>query len=340
MTDSVENLIVLIPNWVGDIVMCTPALRVLHKRFPEARLTIVGRGTGCALLDGLPYIDRFVTVPARPGFAAMMRTALGLRHPKPDMAVLFPHSVRAALLARLTGAQRRLGYDRGGRWALLTDRVEPYREEGRIVPIYMGREYLDLVAALGCEDDGEGLELTARPDVVERVRTHMNGEGPLVGFAAGAAFGPSKQWPPERFAAVADALAEKVGARCVLLTGPGEEGTRDTIMETARTRIVRCDDGNPTIDTLKATISQLDLLVCNDSGPRHVGVAFKVPTVCIMGSTSPRYSGGPYEKGEVVRIDVDCGPCQKPVCEVEDHRCMTGIPPERVVEAVLRYLPV
>ena len=79
-------------------------------------------------------------------------------------------------------------------------------------------------------------------------------------------------------------------------------------------------------------ISQLDLLIANDSGPRHVAVAFHVPTVCIMGPTSPRYTEGPYERGKVLRVDVDCGPCQKPVCET-DHRCMTRIAVEHVVAA-------
>ena len=68
-----------------------------------------------------------------------------------------------------------------------------------------------------------------------------------------------------------------------------------------------------------------------------MAVAFKVPTVCVMGSTAPVYSEGPYEKGRVLRIDVDCGPCQKPDCET-DHRCMTGISPEWVVEAARPWL--
>ena len=92
------------------------------------------------------------------------------------------------------------------------------------------------------------------------------------------------------------------------------------------------------IDGLKASIAALDLLVCNDSGTRHVAVAFHVPTVCIMGPTAPVYSEGPFERGEVIRIDVDCGPCQKPVCTT-DHRCMTGIPVERVVLSALKVLP-
>ena len=335
--ESPARIVAYIPNWLGDVAMCTPALRTLSQRYPDAELTVVGRGGACALLKGLPYIKRFITIPARPGFIAMMALGKQIRPYATDLAVVFPHSFRAAFLAKMGGSKKILGYDRGNRRWLLTDTVEPNREEGKITPVYMSWEYIDLLKPLDAEYDGFGLQLHADERALAGVREHIVGDGPLIGFAPGAAFGPSKQWPVERFAAVADSLHEEVGARCILLTGPGEEKTRDAFLELVRHPVLTCDEGHPTIDTLKATISMLDLLVCNDSGPRHVAIAFNVPTICVMGSTRPVYSEGPYEKGEVVRIDVDCGPCQKPTCST-DHRCMTGIPPQRIVEAALHHL--
>ncbi len=173
---------------------------------------------------------------------------------------------------------------------------------------------------------------------VARVKEHLVGKGPFVGIAPGAAYGPSKRWPVERFAEVADWLTEEAGAQCVLLTGPGEEDTRDAILEAARQPLLVCDEGRPTVDTLKAAVSLLQLLICNDSGPRHVAIGLNVPTICIMGPTKPVYTEGPYEKGRVLRVDVDCGPCQKRICKT-DHRCMTRITPDAVIDAALAYLP-
>lgn len=331
-----QHIVVLAPNWLGDAAMATPALRALHRRFPEARLTVAGRSAVCGLLDGLPWIDRLIQIPAQPGLADMIRFARALR-PKPDLCVVLPHSIRSGWLAWWSGAPRRLGQDRDGRRWLLTETVAPYREHGRIVPIYMGREYLDLVASLGCEDDGAGLELVAPPEDFEEVRRLRGPGGPVVGLAPGAAFGPSKLWPAERFAALADTLAERKGARCVLITGPGEENTRDAVLGAAKRPLLELQAHPPTLGRLKAIIASLDLLVGNDSGPRHIAVAFKKPVICLMGPTSPRYSEGPWEHGEVLRVDVDCGPCQKPIC-TEDHRCMTRIPVERAVEAAMRWL--
>ncbi len=318
--------------------MCTPALRALHRRFPDKPLTVVGKGGSCALVKGLPYVGDVITLPERPELSVLRQKAREMRRDRAQVVAVFPHSFRAALLAWLARVPQRVGYNRNGRRLLLNHTIPPNRINGRIQPVYMAKEYLELVAAIGSEDDGRGLELAAEPTTVQQVRRVVpNGDGPLVGLAPGAAFGPSKRWLPERFAAVADRLHETMDARCVLLTGPGEEDTRDALCAAVRHPLHICDNGNPTIDTLKATISVLDLLICNDSGPRHVAVAFKVPTVCIMGSTAPVYSEGPYERGEVIRIDVDCGPCQKPECTT-DHRCMTGISSNWVYESARRIL--
>ncbi|MEA3364560.1 MAG: glycosyltransferase family 9 protein [Candidatus Hydrogenedentes bacterium] len=338
MINPPDRILAFVPNWLGDAAMCTPALRALARRFPNAKLIAVGRRSVCDLLRGPAWLDDTVPIPAQPNVGAMLALRRRLRATSSTLAVVFPHSFRAALAARVTGASTRLGYARNGRSWLLTHKVLPYREDGVIVPVYMGREYLDLVKGVGCKDDGEGLELVADPATVERVRPRLEGDGPLAAVAPGAAFGPSKRWPAERYAAVIDALHNQLGARAVLLTGPGEEDTRDAVLATVKCSPIIADDGHPTIDTLKASISLADILIGNDSGPRHVAIAFKKPVICIMGPTSPHYSAGPYEIGEVLRVDVDCGPCQKPVCKT-DFRCMTRIAPETVVAAALRYLP-
>lgn len=339
MLTEFKQIVAIVPNWLGDAAMCTPALRALHKRYPEAELIAAGPASACALLHGLGFMARVHPLPKRLGFLALLRAAKALPGPHERAIVVFPHSFRAALLARFLGGVARIGYQRNWRSWLFTESVPPDRVGSKVKPIYMAKEYLALVTLLDCEDDGEGLELAAKPEAVAEAKERLTGEGPFVGFAPGAAFGPSKLWPAERYAKVIDALSEHPGLRCVLLTGPGEEILRDEILNAVKRAPLICDGGRPTIDSLKATISQLDLLVCNDSGPRHVAVAFGVPTVCIMGPTSPAYSEGPYERGKVLRIDVDCGPCQKPICAT-DHRCMNGIDTKWVVEAALANLPI
>ncbi len=339
MLTQFKQIVAIVPNWLGDAAMCTPALRALHKRYPEAELIVAGPASACALLDGIEFIEDVHPLPKRADIFALLRAAKALPGPDARAIVVFPHSFRAALFARLLGGVARVGYRRNWRGWLFTESMPPEREGSKVKPIYMAAEYLALVKVLGCDDDGEGLELAAKSEAVAVAKERLRGKGPFVGFAPGAAFGPSKLWPAERYAKVIDALSEHPGLQCVLLTGPGEESLRDEILNAAKHPPLICDGGRPTIDTLKATISQLDLLVCNDTGPRHVAVAFGVPTVCIMGPTSPAYSEGPYEHGKVLRIDVDCGPCQKSICAT-DHRCMKWIDTQWVVDAALANLPI
>ena len=329
------HILAIAPNWLGDAVMCTPALRAVKRRFPGSTLAVAGQPSICTLLDGLPWIDRLLPLPSLRGLFSLLTAAWSVAEDARDLAVVFPHSFRAALLARLARAPRRIGYNRDNRRWLLTDAPEPYRENGVITPVYMAREYLELVVPLGCDDDGLGLELATDPAVRAAVRERFAGDGPLVALAPGAAFGPAKRWPAERFAAVADALAAQRGARCVLLTGPNEADTRAAVLAAAKSPLLEFPGGG--IARLKAVLAEADLLVGNDSGPRHVAIAFGKPVVCIMGPTSPLYTDSPWEKGCLLRVDVDCGPCQKPVCAT-DHRCMTRITADAVVEAALPFL--
>ncbi len=337
MPSEMRHILIFLPNWLGDVVMATPALRALRQRYPDAHITVAGKSACCDLLAGIPTVDAFVPLPNRPGLLSTFSLARVLADPKPDLAVIMPNSFRTAWLAWLTGARYRIGFARGGRGVLLSKALARHREGGKRVPRYTALEYLALAEALGAADDGAGLELAATAEEQDAVKEFLDPARPVVGFAPGAAFGPSKQWLPARFAAVADALAADCNAQCVLLTGPGEEQTRDEVLAAAKSPLIICHEGRPSIERLKATLSQVDLLIGNDSGPRHIAIAFKKPVVCIMGSTSPRYTDSPWEAGEVIRVDVDCGPCQKPHCTT-DHRCMTGISVARVVEAARQYL--
>ncbi|MCF6287145.1 MAG: glycosyltransferase family 9 protein, partial [Candidatus Hydrogenedentes bacterium] len=261
------HILVFIPNWLGDVVMATPALRALRKRYPDATITAAGKAACCAVLAGSPSVDRLHTLPERPAFMATFSLARTLAESRPDLAVIMPNSFRTAWLAWLTGAAWRIGYARGGRGILLSHAMKRHREEGKRIPRYTALEYLALVESLGATDDGAGLELAADPEERAAIRACLEPGRPVVGIAPGAAFGPSKQWLPERFAVVADQLHDECNAQVVLMTGPGEEATRDALVKAAITPLVICHGASPTIERLKATIAEIDILIGNDSGP-------------------------------------------------------------------------
>jgi heptosyltransferase-2 len=201
----------------------------------------------------------------------------------------------------------------------------------------MIERYLAISRALGCPDAGPEVELAvdpaARDAVVKRLAEAglAPGERTLV-VTPGASFGSSKLWPPESFSAAADEISRRHGLRVVLAPGPGEEPIAEQIAATMRERPTRLADPPTSLAELVALIAGAALQLGNDTGPRHIAVAFGVPALVVMGPTDPRHTAHLLERQRVLREELPCSPCHLKVCPI-DHRCMTRLAPARVVEA-------
>lgn len=266
-----------------------------------------------------------------------------LRKEKFDLGVLLTNSFSSALMLRLAAVRRRIGYDRDGRRFLLTDPVSPPREGRGYLPMPMVSYYLALCGTLDCPTRNRKVELFLDEGMQEAARTRLrergwNG-GPLLGLNPAAGFGTSKLWTPEGFAWVADTLTDRYGLQPLLLTGPGEESLAQGIRERMARQPIALGGDRVPLSLLKALIAQCVLFITTDSGPRHIAVAFDVPSVVLMGPTDPRYSDLGHEKTIVLREEVDCSPCHLKACPT-DHRCMRGIAPERVVSAAESLLEI
>ncbi len=329
-----QRMLIVLPNWVGDLVLATPALEAIRRRYPRTHITGLLKYplrevlAGGAWLDSREYYtSRRGNHIQRDGIVSIVRR---LRQGEIDLAVLFPNSFRSALIALLAGARRRVGYARDGRSLMLTARLDPPREHGKYKLTPVMRYYNRLAAAVGAGDPPMLPMLHTTPDEEARVdrlleRCRVNEEAPLVVINPGAAFGPSKLWMPERFACVADSLTEQLGAAVFVSVGPGEEGIAKAIRRHLRREAhILVNDPQVGLGGLKALIRRAALLLTNDTGPRHFAIAFGVPVVTLFGSTAQEWTDTGYVKERKISVPVDCGPCQKPVCPL-DHRCMTGI---------------
>jgi len=337
-----RRILVRAPTWVGDAVMATPALRALRAGFPEAEISLEGRGELRELFGGLPHADRFLVDPGR-GARALAQRVAALRRERFELALLLPDSVRAALAPRLAGIPQRIGYARDPlRRALLTREVETPRAGGRRLPRPTAARYRGLVRALGCPDRGLELELVVDPRGRERMRRRLAGLGvaadeDVLLVAPGAAFGPSKRWPPGHFAAACDLLARRRGLRPVLVPAPGEAGIARAVAERTREGAVALLDPPLGLGELVALVERAHLVLSNDTGPRHVAAALGVPAVVLVGPTDPRHAETPGAASRVLRRELPCSPCQLRVCPI-DHRCMTGLAPALAVEAAEELL--
>jgi heptosyltransferase-2 len=160
----------------------------------------------------------------------------------------------------------------------------------------------------------------------------------VIGINPGARFGASKCWPAEYFARLAELVSKKWDCRILLLVGPGEDEIAASILASTRAAVINTGPDRVDLALLKYVVSRLDFLITNDTGPRHYGVAFDIPTVVIMGPTNPDYTAANLERTAVLRKDLDCSPCHEKQCPPGHHQCMTLITPEEVLEESSRLL--
>ncbi len=383
-TPDPRSILVVLPTWVGDFVMATPTLRAVRDRFPDAHITFLMEPNLRDLVAGGDWMDACVEWPVKekrsPFHKEYRKLVRDLRRRQIEWAVLLPNSFRSALIARLAGIKRRIGYDRDGRGFLLTDRIpvknrrgdvstqqrgadrhEPARgagssdettdrlpsnlpvSPGPFLPVPIVEHYADLAEVIGCERPGDRLELFTTPDCDRSIHERLESLGiasrrPLVVISPGAKYGASKCWLPDRFAAVADALTKRSDAAAVVTCGPGEEPLAREIASYSRESVHVFDSPRLSLGELKSLIERSDLLICNDTGPRHFAKAFNVPVVTVFGPTHREWTDTSYPHERIIRIDVDCGPCQQRVCPLGHLKCMTGVTVDAVFEAATGLL--
>jgi heptosyltransferase-2 len=155
----------------------------------------------------------------------------------------------------------------------------------------------------------------------------------VIGLNPGAKFGSSKCWPAHHFASLADMLTKRWNCKILLFIGPGEEDLGQSIAGLSKAEIINTEPDRIDLALLKPLIKRCQLLVTNDTGPRHYAVAFDVPVVVIMGPTDPRYTDTNLEKTLVLRQPIDCSPCHEKICP-RNHECMTEISPHAVLGGI------
>jgi heptosyltransferase-2 len=316
------KLLVILPNWLGDALMATPAVEALCSHYPDAELTLVGSYVSIEALKHHPrcvrhYVDE--TKKASSRLAATYRFAKTIgRH---DMGITFRNQPHSSLLLYLTGtpvtAARKSWHS-----ALLLKKSPQLPHS-----IHLVKQYMMLAEALS------GSPLDAGP-----LRLHIpkkSFERKTLGINPGATYGSAKRWYPEKFAEVAAAFANEYDI--VIFGGPNETEMAEEIAVWLQKLDVKNYTnlaGKTTIEELCAAIGGLSLFITNDSGPMHVAAAYQVPTVAVFGPTrhletsqwSNRYSA-------LVRHELECSPCMKRECPLKHHDCMKKIEAEEVITA-------
>lgn len=331
-----QNILVRMPNWIGDLVMATPVLFDLRQKFPKAEITAMCRAPLSELLEEDDAIDELYSFQ-RPSNGFLRREErrdiiAKIEAGKYDVGILLTNSFSSAWWFWKGKVARRIGFGGNLRGWLLTDRVKWPIEKVHQVDVYKR-----LLEPLGVRRSETAPRLYVKNEEIEAARQLLLQRGyvegkRLVGINPGAAFGSAKCWLPERFRALALRLLEE---RDLFVLFFGDAATNSLVKEICRGLPERVMNlaGVTSLRELVCLVKECDLLITNDSGPMHVAAAVETPLVALFGSTDEEVTGPYGQKGSVVNKRVSCSPCLKRVCPI-DFRCMKEISVEEVVEKV------
>ena len=335
-----NKILVIQTAFLGDVVLTTPLLQVLRDRFPSAYLAVLVIPatkeilSGHSLLDDVLVYDKKGRDRGLKGLISIIRSIRG----KGFDTCLLPHrSFRSALIAFLAGIRHRIGFLQSPGSLLYSRRVR------RNNTVHEVRRNLELLRPLGIDSSNENGKLwtSSSPgdlDWADKV-LNENGvyEGERVIAVAPGSVWATKRWIPKGYSAVIDALIRKHGVKVILLGSRADIPVVDEVVRTCGEDPINLS-GKTTLRQLGALLKRCDVLITNDNGAMHVGVAQDIPVVAIFGSTTLSLGYGPYtERSTVVEQPLECRPCGKhgySKCPLGHFNCMIQISPDDVIQAV------
>jgi heptosyltransferase-2 len=334
-----ERVLVKEVNWLGDLVMSLPALKAVRRGFPDARLSVLIKAELASFFDGAGWLNE--VIPYRVGrslggLADRRHVVAEIRSRRFDLAVLFPRSFESAFWTALARVPRRVGFAADGRGLMLTHKTVRPAALFRSHQVY---DYLYLLRnTLGIDGDRTDfvpdVSATHRDTMRDWLTTHRRGDGRVIALAVAAAYGPAKEWPVARFAALVDRLAANHGVECVLV-GASSERPRCEMVASASRHGAVIAAGETNVGQLVALLSLCDGFAGNDSGAMHVAGALGLPTVGIFTSTNPQRTGPLGAHARALYRRIECSPCLKRTCKFGHYDCLKQTGAEDVESALL-----
>jgi ADP-heptose:LPS heptosyltransferase len=346
--ETLQRVLLVRLDNLGDVLLTTPAFRAVRQALPEAHLALLAGPAGCeigrldpdideTILYRAPNEDVYFQLPQDP--QRELAAVEALKEHDFDAAIVFTSYKQSALpvayLCYLAGIPLRAAGSFEGPGSLLTHR---HRYEETVPPKHETLRGLELTNFLGFPPVEPEMVLVPHEEDEERAAKLLERYG-IERFASFAIVHPgasasSRAYPPKRYAAVVEELAEKSGLPVLVTGGPGEEDL---------TRWVAGSTGIPVggemgFGEFAALVARATVMVTNNTGTTHVASAMKSPVVTVFAGTNPPEQWGPWRTpSRLLTHPVPCAPCYKRICPI-GHECLTGISPETVVGAALQLL--
>lgn len=337
-----KRVLLIHTAFLGDVILVTPLIETLLST-GNIDLDVVVNPAAANILEhhpGLRKLWRYDKRGSDSGLKGLMRLAKKLREQKYNI-VLSPHrSLRSAVLAYMTGAPVRIGFNTSAGRFLFNRKVTYLKDVHEI------DRNLEFATALNIVSHKREPRVVSSKDDIALVNhlweeNNLEESGPVVALAPGSVWA-TKRWPDKYYARVARSLGQQ-GLVPILIGSAEDMQLCQSISDQAGVRLVNFA-GHLTLTQTAALLSRCELLVSNDSAPMHLATAVKTPVMAIFGPTVKAfgfYPTGPRD--QVVELELKCRPCGLHggnSCPISTFECMLGIEPGVVTEKIFNLLEV
>lgn len=333
--EDLRRILMIRMSSLGDIILTTPVLRLVRHYCPEAQIEFLVKAEYQDVLRENPCVDRLWLLDTRQPLRHMLRQ---LRQTRYDLVLDLHRTLRSRLLYRGVSSRRRLAYGkRTLRRALLVHlKWNTLRAKTPVPELYAAPlRHLGMTAPLAGTDmyiDAESRE-AVRKDLVQTFAGQT--ERPLLAVAPGSRW-PTKRWPVERFAQVAQELATRHDAGVVIVGDRHDEPMAADLCRRLSAPVLN-RVGQLSIMQTAALLQRTNLLLSNDSGLMHMATALQVPVVAVFGPTVPEFGFYPFQaQAQVLSHPMSCQPCStkgSDRCPRHHHDCMQRVSSAQVFEA-------
>ena len=304
-----EKVLLRLPNWLGDVILCTPALAALRGARPDLELHALVKPQVRFAVEGLPGIRGVLSLDGT-DLAGTIVQARGLRREGFAAALVFPKGFREAALVRLAGIPVRAGLDTDRRAFLLSHAVRFTEADWHE---HHARQFAKVLSPIGIElkDEGLAFPLAAEDhDQAEEALARAGVTSPFAVFHIAASKAP-RAWHARRFGAVGQELEARFGLRSVLVGAPADAEVHREFLEVCPGAADLA--GQTSLRGMGAVIAKASLFVGNDSGPMHVAAAVGARVVALFGPGAPHKTAPylPHDRYRVVYAGLPCSPCRQ-----------------------------
>lgn len=337
------NILIRLPNWLGDSVMATFALEILYQTYPNAKFYLVGSKVSCALFSHYPNTTTLTDNSKQANSRILALYKLAKSIPPCEIAITFQNNFLSALFLFFNRAKTRIGYAKELRSFLLTHPLKKPKK------LHESLRFAKLVESL-IPNHSIAPKLYLKPPKISiTLPPHYQ---KIAGINAGAAFGGAKRWEEKYFAEVIEDLLKS--GFCVILFGVESENPinqkilfhlqQNNKIPPKSNKILNLS-GKTSLQELMAYFLKLQILITNDSGPMHIAAAFNIPTIALFGPTDEEETCPFNAKNshilslKTLHKALSCQPCKKRSCPLppdsaSHHACMRELKPAFVIAKI------